>query len=670
MNYEQNYSNNLKALKSKNSTLHEKLLELQDSGDFEVFDMGEEGFDILDKQRDLFIYGGTPKSFTEKKYEEFNEKWGVLPFTYHFGIGNGEYFKILSQRDNIVRIVVLEPQIENIYIALHLNDFSKEFKQGVLDLQLSDDFTYAIASNMIRTYKGAILYARVYELDLLTPYYESEQFDAVKVNDLLLQALLQSAHMVGNNSLDTFLGIKQHVANLKKTIENPSLISLKNGCKNTDTAIIVATGPSLKKQLPLLKEIQKFVTIISVDASFPILCKEGIQADVVVSIERGPETMVLYNHCEAKYHKKAVFALTSLVHPKLADTVQGGQISFSFRNYAYINYFGLTDFCFLGFGASVANMAHELAIFSGFKQCVLIGQDLAYAEDGRSHAAGHVYGETSIKQDHNTVLVKKYGGEGEIKSHFVWRIFKNNFEEVIARYGAADSTPTINATEGGARIEGTIEMPFAEVVQEYVHKDKPKKNIKLKKPTKKEIQKLELIIESKLKTILTLLLQVKDSVGVLYTDIVNITKTIMSSNAFVACDPKLYEEILALNKRIDKTKREVLSGELEDILHVILSNTTTRLEMQTAVLYSKPLKIDRDKEVFMLKWPFMHREWAFEVMTAIEFMIQAVGLGMLLSDHEKLLSEFLTEEEITYLKENPTLFDFEESELPVEKKEN
>jgi len=665
MNYEQNYEKNLAVLKLQNPTLHDKLSQLEDSGNFEVFDMGDEGFDILDKERELLVYGGTPNTFTEEKYKNFDEEWGVLPFTYHFGIGNGAYFKILAQRPHMVRMVVIEPHIEIIYIAFHLHDFSQELMSGVLHLYLADDLTYAESSKIFRNYKGAVLYARVYTLDMFTPYYESEKLSSIEINDLLLQGILQTAHSAGNNSLDTFLGIKQHVANLNNVIKNPSLRSLEKGCKNSDIAIIVATGPSLVKQLPLLKEIQDFVTIISVDASFPILCKEDIQPDIVVSIERGAETMILYNRCPAKYHKKAVFALTSVVHPKLIDTVQGGQVSFSFRNYAYINYFGLNDYCFLGYGSSVANMAHEIAILSGFKQCVLIGQDLAYAEDGKSHAAGHVYGETSIKQDNNAVLVKRYGGEGEIKSHFIWRLFKNNFEEVIEA-NKDKNVPTINATEGGARIEGTIEMPFAEVVEKYAQRDKQKKPIKLKKPTKKEIQKLTDNIESTLRKILTLLLEIKESVKDLYDDIATTTKAIMSSNAFISCDPKLYEEILVLNKRIDKTKRGVLSGELEDILHVILRNTTTQLEMQTAVLYTKPLRSPRDKEVFMLKWPFMHRDWAFEVMTAIEFMIQAIGLGMLINGDEKILSEFLTQEEIAYLKENPTLFDFPNVEEPIE----
>lgn len=57
-----------------------------------------------------------------------------------------------------------------------------------------------------------------------------------------------------------------------------------------DTAVIVATGPSLDKQLDTLKKFAPYVTVISLDASLPILAKHGIKPDYVTSIERVIET--------------------------------------------------------------------------------------------------------------------------------------------------------------------------------------------------------------------------------------------------------------------------------------------------------------------------------------------------------------------------------------------
>ena len=78
---------------------------------------------------------------------------------------------------------------------------------------------------------------------------------------------------VGNDSTDALIGLEHHLLNLPELITTPSFKELISNAKTTDTAVIVSTGPSLHKQIPLLKEYAPYITIISVDASFPILTK-------------------------------------------------------------------------------------------------------------------------------------------------------------------------------------------------------------------------------------------------------------------------------------------------------------------------------------------------------------------------------------------------------------
>lgn len=59
-------------------------------------------------------------------------------------------------------------------------------------------------------------------------------------------------------------------------------------------------------------------------------------------------------------------------------------------------------------------------------------------------------------------------------------MFKNFFEKDIYET-SLEGIITINATEGGARIEGSIEMPFSKVIEKYITKT-PKNKIKLRKP--------------------------------------------------------------------------------------------------------------------------------------------------------------------------------------------
>ncbi|MGM9008744.1 6-hydroxymethylpterin diphosphokinase MptE-like protein, partial [Campylobacter jejuni] len=92
-------------------------------------------------------------------------------------------------------------------------------------------------------------------------------------------------------------GIEQFIYNLPQMIKNPSYKELINKrLKLSDTAIIVSTGPSLTKQLPLLKKYANKATIIAADSSYPILYKHNIKPDYVLSLERIPLTSEFFNN--------------------------------------------------------------------------------------------------------------------------------------------------------------------------------------------------------------------------------------------------------------------------------------------------------------------------------------------------------------------------------------
>ena len=71
-------------------------------------------------------------------------------------------------------------------------------------------------------------------------------------------------------------------------------------------------------------------------------------------------------------------------------------------------------------------MAYQLAYVLGHKNIVFIGQDLAFGKDGASHAKGH-----TIAQPDENLYITAYGGEGEVRTTYVWTLFKNQFEKFI-----------------------------------------------------------------------------------------------------------------------------------------------------------------------------------------------------------------------------------------------
>ncbi|WP_139427356.1 6-hydroxymethylpterin diphosphokinase MptE-like protein, partial [Campylobacter armoricus] len=77
--------------------------------------------------------------------------------------------------------------------------------------------------------------------------------------------------------------------------------------KQANNAIIVSTGPSLIKQLPLLKQYANYASIFCADSAYPILAKYDIKPDYVLSLERTEVTSEFFNNDFKEFDKDIVF---------------------------------------------------------------------------------------------------------------------------------------------------------------------------------------------------------------------------------------------------------------------------------------------------------------------------------------------------------------------------
>ncbi|EKM1545001.1 motility associated factor glycosyltransferase family protein, partial [Campylobacter jejuni] len=162
--------------------------------------------------------------------------------------------KALLQNKNHQHIVVFEKDIEIIWVIFHILDFSNELQNSRLMILENDklqtqDYTELCSS------KPFFQFSRIYFLELMSHYYERFHEDVLKINHKLAETFKYSILSHGNDSTDALQGIEQFVYNLPSMITHPSYKELLSKRKNlSDTAIIVSTGPSLTKQLPLLKK--------------------------------------------------------------------------------------------------------------------------------------------------------------------------------------------------------------------------------------------------------------------------------------------------------------------------------------------------------------------------------------------------------------------------------
>ncbi|EOC5470280.1 motility associated factor glycosyltransferase family protein, partial [Campylobacter coli] len=371
---------------------------------------------------------------------------------------------------------VFEKDIEIIWVMFHILDFSSELQSARL-MVLNTNKLEIQDYNELCSSKPFFQFSRIYFLELMSHYYERFHEDILGLNKKLAENFKNSIVSYGNDSTDTLQGIEQFVYNLPQMITHPSykeLLSKRKGI--SDTAIIVSTGPSLTKQLPLLKKYASKATIFCADSSYPILAKHGIKPDYVLSLERIPLTSEFFNNDFGEFDKDILFVLKSYVHPHTTKYLQKNNRNFMLvSTYAsFIQYLKLDYFGYFNMGKSVANMSYLLTEYLNYKNIILIGQDLAYAKDGFSHTKDYKNldkHEGHFQRDKGKFQCLAYGGNGKVESSEIWTMFRLIFENDINYFQKLFNITTYNCTEGGARIEGTIEKPFLWACENLLDKD-------------------------------------------------------------------------------------------------------------------------------------------------------------------------------------------------------
>ncbi|EFV4710695.1 motility associated factor glycosyltransferase family protein [Campylobacter jejuni] len=595
------FNKNIEAL--SNLFLKESLKEIK-SSKFELI-LGKDNLDInlKDTSDNTFLYENVIDELNSM-LNTYNDKYLLYPVLYFYGFGNGILFKALLQNKNHQHIVVFEKDIEIIWIMFHILDFSHELQSARLMILQTSSLDIELFSNFCSS-KPFFQFSRIYFLELMSHYYERFHEDVLELNKKLVQDFKDSILSHGNDPLDALQGIEQFVYNLPQMITHPSYKELLSKRKNlSDTAIIVSTGPSLTKQLPLLKKYANKATIFCADSSYPILAKHNIKPDYVLSLERIPLTSEFFNNDFGEFDKDILFVLKSYVHPHTTKYLQKNNRNFMLvSTYAsFINYLKLDDFGYFNMGFSVANMNFLLAIHLKHKNIVLIGQDLAYAKDGLSHTKDYSNldkHEGHFQRDKNKYTTQAYGDNGKVESSFVWTLFRHNFEQDVANAKKNYYITTYNCTEGGARIEGTIEKPFLWACENLLHKD-------LNKPFEKlEPLSLNKQNEFLLKAYYKVYQSIKhcrDFSKILSNDFEKIQSVYLSLN----------EKEEYLNLAIEKI--DEFKNKLEDIkqmqdLYEILQPLRTQFELNLARIYILNPKTKEDAFNKSILWIKEHLEF-------------------------------------------------------------
>ncbi|EAJ0897258.1 motility associated factor glycosyltransferase family protein [Campylobacter coli] len=460
---------NIQALLSGvNEPLGNKLLNFIQNKTCSRFNI-DENLNIFDKTHNVFMYENLEEEINFF-YQSILEKTPRYPFICIYGIGNALLIKNLAK--HYKHLFVFESEIELFILALSTIDLSEELCSGKIYLVDIEEERVDIQLLILFDMKDMFEYLSLYEMFVNNSFYKQfcektwcETDEFCKKN---IEIVIRDSGLNSNLSFQSYFHFLQNIPSMLESIPFQRILSQRKN--KFDNAIVVSAGPSLAKQLPLLKACQDKAVIFCADGALSMLEKEGIVPDYVTNLDFTDLAMKFFQN---KENKTSLNILSCATHPNVAHSLKAENCMIVLRNKALYQRFNFNDFGYIDTGTHVSHFSYTLALALGFKNIIMIGQDLAFDEEGNSHSKGFDFGEKfSGEENIDKLKIPAYAGKGEVLTHTTWNDYRIKLEYLFACND--QKAKFYNATEGGARINFTEELSFKECCEKLLTKEKPK----------------------------------------------------------------------------------------------------------------------------------------------------------------------------------------------------
>jgi len=449
------------------------------------------------------------KYFLEKNVDAIDSNLIIF-----VGLGDGYFLSELLKKSNSRSIIVVEPDHKLFNTVISERDLSDIFKDTRVSLFIGNNYNDELFHNIIL---GNISFLMDFCIIVHPLYNVINHKMVVEALVGIKSAIRYITRAVGNSPADSFIGFVNTLNNLRYFIDTVDIEYLKVFTKGKPI-VIVSAGPSLEKNIDVLHDIKDNVYIIAATTIYKRLINKGIKPDAISILERDEEVYdLLFKNQE--YPEDLILFSQSLVNHKIYEHYKGPIITFfrqeSFFDNSISTVWGNIN-CFQP-GSSVAHMNFQIANILEGSPIILMGQDLAYAKDGKTHATNTIYDDEEVhlnfdvnthrNEDNKTIKVIGYNNSEAITNE-LWNYFKYWFETQIS----SRNLEIYNCTEGGARINGTIEMKLIEVIDKFEIKMHKKEEWLLPKLDINQIAQRQKSIKQYLDHELNLINQIVDEV--------------------------------------------------------------------------------------------------------------------------------------------------------------
>lgn len=396
------------------------------------------------------------------------KKIKVPQLNFFMGFGLGYELLTFQQKfaatDSVM--IVVEQDVEILCAALEVIDYESVIMDNriIFIVGHKKEDLFVIIRNILLQGNLKLFVKAINIIENETSYLISKDYFSAFMK-ALKDAVREVLLYFGNDPWDSLIGIENTFLNIKEIINYPGIKDLKDKFKNKP-GIVVATGPSLNKNVHLLKGLEEKAIFCAADASVKVMKAHGLKPHLVTSLERVLPTAKLFEGLTEEDVKDVYLSACPVIRPETYANFPGERI-IVYRNFATFHWLEIEK-GILDIGPSAANMAFKVLEFLGCNPIILIGQDLAFGEDDTTHAKGSTYGEKE-KQYYRPERILEVEGnyKPKVKTTDVWYKFLKHYEHDIAHFNGS----VINATEGGAKIHGSKIMTFKEAIDQYIYED-------------------------------------------------------------------------------------------------------------------------------------------------------------------------------------------------------
>jgi len=383
-------------------------------------------------------------------YQKDKIQTNIMPPCIIYGVISGLFLEKLADENNFCGLFIYEPNVEFFVLSAYFLDYEKLYqktKQNSCYIVVGGKLEPKQVQNFFSTRLITNLFFR---LELVV--YENE---LVKDARSLVAEISRSTTRGWGTFEDEIIGVKNKLKNYKNY---PYLSSTK---KIDAPVCVVGNGPSLEKNIELIKKNQDNFIIFSSGSALAILVKYGIKVDFQIEIERMPHVQ--------KWLKNAGLKDVPLI---CADIVDPSTLESSSKVYLFIrdssassNMFG-PKFILEFASPIVGNSALSLAI-NFFSEIYLFGMDLGFKKDAKKHASGSLYDKMNDKSEE--ILPTRGNFSSNIYTNSLFSLSRSLVEILLKK-----SSAKVYNLSDGAYIKGAI--PATKINLQKLNKEKVKKD--------------------------------------------------------------------------------------------------------------------------------------------------------------------------------------------------